>query len=522
VALVSGAWLLNAGAHTGTFTKFEATRLFDQVYAHVTNDYVDEYSDSALYRKAVDGMLYELHDQRSLFLPSARFATLPPVTSDRSGVPSLGLNLDLREGILMAFAPIPGSPAERGGVLPDDRILRVDGKSVVRWTMAEAVRALSGAPGSTVRIDLDRGNGKTTTLTLTRADPRKVPTERVAMLSPDVGYIGIAAFDDSTPADVRSGVQTLLGRGMRSLVLDLRGNSNGSMAQGIALAELFLDRGQTIVSTKGRTASDNASYSDGAPQAWPSLPLAVLVDAQTANASELVAGALQDHDRAALVGRQTYGSGSRQTAIAVPGDGGVVLTTARWYTPSGRAIGKPSVDEEDDDALNEYKLAQNRKFNTDSGRAVYGVGGIRPDVLAGDTVISTVDYSFAQKLGDKTGVFEDELKAYALDLKARHAITSPDGVVTPAMLEELHKRLVSRGVVIDPSAFQQAQPLLSRLLGYEIAREDFGVDAEFRRRSASDAALGKALQLGEGARNQRDLLRRASLEAQSADTSKTK
>jgi carboxyl-terminal processing protease len=294
------------------------------------------------------------------------------------------------------------------------------------------------------------------------------------------------------------------------------------MAQGIALADLFLDRGQTIVSTKGRTASDNATYSDAGPQSWPSLPVAVLVDAQSANASELVAGALQDHDRAALIGRQTYGSGSRQTAIAVPGEGGVVLTTARWYTPSGRAIGKPSVDEEDDDALNDYKLAQNRKFNTDSGRAVYGVGGIRPDVLAGDTVISAVDYFFAQKLGDKTGIFEDELKAFALDLKARRAITSPDGVVTPAMLEELRKRLVSRGVVIDPSAYQQAQPLLSRMLGYEIAREDFGVDAEFRRRAASDAALGKALQLAEGARNQRDLLRRASLEAQSADTSKTK
>jgi hypothetical protein len=180
------------------------------------------------------------------------------------------------------------------------------------------------------------------------------------------------------------------------------------------------------------------------------------------------------------------------------------------------------VDEEDDDALNAYKLAQNRKFNTDSGRAVYGVGGIRPDVLAGDTVISSVDYAFAQKLGDKTGIFEDELKAYALDLKARHAVASPDLVVTPAMLDALQQRLAARGVVIDPSAYQQAQPLLLKLLGYEIAREDFGVDAEFHRRAASDAALGKALKLAEGARNQRDLLRRASLEAQAADTSKTK
>jgi carboxyl-terminal processing protease len=518
---VSGAWLLNVGAHTGTFTKFEATRLFDQVYAHVTNDFVDGYSDSALYRKAVDGMLYELHDQRTLFLPSARFSELPTATSDQSGVPTLGLNLDLREGILMALAPIPGSPAERAGILPDDRILRVDGKSVVRWTMAEAVRALGGAPGTSVRIDLDRGNGKSLPVTVTRTDPRRVPTQRAAMLSPDVGYIGIEAFDDSTAPDVRRGIQTLLGRGMKSLVLDLRGNSNGSMGQGIALADLFLDRGQPIVSTKGRSPADNATFPDAAPQMWPSLPVTVLVDAQSANASEVVAGALQDHDRAALIGRQTYGSGSRQTAIAVPGDGGVVLTTARWFTPSGRAIGKPSVDEEDEDAVNEYKLEQNRKFNTDSGRAVYGVGGIRPDVLAGDTIISADDYVFAQKLGNKTAVFEDELKAYALDLKSRHAVSSPDVVVTPAMLDDLYKRLASRGVTIDPSAYQQARPLVSKLLGYEIAREDFGVDAEFHRRALSDAALGKALQLAEGARNQRDLLRRASLEAQ-ADTSKSK
>jgi carboxyl-terminal processing protease len=337
-----------------------------------------------------------------------------------------------------------------------------------------------------------------------------------------VGYVGLAVFGDSSAAEISRDVDALLARGMRELVLDLRANPAGTLQRGLEVSDLFLNAGQRIVITRGRTPPVERVYQDSTREKWPSLPLTVLVDGRSANAAEIVAGALQDHDRAAIVGRPTYGSGSAQSVFPLGAVGGIRLTTARWFTPSGRLIGKPTIDDEDEDAINAIKLLQHKKFRTDSGRAVYGVGGITPDVLAGDTVFSPVAIAFGQKLGAKTGAFRDELAAFAKDIKARRAVSSPDFAVTPAMREELWRRLQARGVLTDRAAFDQAEPLVSRLLGYEIARSVFGVDAEFRRRSASDAVLAKALRLAQGVKTERDLLRRAELDHASSDSSAAK
>ena len=515
LAVLSGAWLVDHGSRTGAFTAYEAAHLYEQVYEHVSDDYVDTISDSVLYRKSVDGLLYELHDPYSVFLSPDRFNRLTEIVSgDYAGV---GIEVDIRGGAIVIVAPIPGGPAERAGAQAGDRIVKIDGKSTDGWTSEEASKGLRGKPGTPVILEIDRpGASAPVTLTVIRGKIHQSAVRHTAMLPGSVGYIDVKAFSDSTASEVSHAVENLLGRGMRSLIIDLRINPGGLLSEGVRVADLFLDPGQRIVEMKGRIPAANLSFADSAPQRWPALPITVLVDGRSASAAEIVAGALQDHDRAVLVGRPTYGKGSAQSVFPFGSAGGLKLTTAKWYTPAGRSISKPIIDPDDPDA-DELILLQRKKFRTDAGRTVYGAGGITPDVLAGDTTVAPEDAALVQELGDKAGAFRDEVTAIALDVKARHAVSSPDFAVTPAMREDLWRRLVARGAKISRSTFDRAQPLENRLLGVEIARYSFGSDAEIRRRASTDAVLAKALQLTEGVKTQADLLRRAAVDRSSAN-----
>jgi carboxyl-terminal processing protease len=516
LALLSGGWLIDRGARTGAFTPYEAAHLYEQVYEQVSRDYVDTLSDSALYQKSVNGMLYELHDPYSVFLSPDRFTRLSEaVTGDYAGV---GIEVDIRSGNIVIVAPLPGSPAERAGIQPGDHIVKIDGKSTEGWTGEEASAALRGKPGSKVALQIERiGSSAPIDLTVTREAIHQSAVRRTAMLPDSVGYIDVKAFSDSTGSEVSHAVEGLLARGMKTLIIDLRTNPGGLLSEGVKMSDLFLEPGQKIVSMKGRMPSANQTFSDAAKQRWPSLPIAVLVDERTASAAEIVAGALQDHDRAVIIGRPTYGKGSAQSVFPFGSAGGLKLTTAKWYTPSGRSINKAVIDPDDPDA-EETSLLQRQTFRTDAGRVVYSDGGITPDVFAGDSTVSSVESALLRELGAKAGVFRDEVTALALDIKARRAVASPDFSVTPAMLDDLWKRLSARGVTISRPTFDQARPLVARVLGYEIARFVFGADAEIGRRVASDAALAKAVQLEQGVKRQTDLLHRASLDKSSADS----
>jgi carboxyl-terminal processing protease len=292
---------------------------------------------------------------------------------------------------------------------------------------------------------------------------------------------------------------------MKTLVLDLRTNPGGLLTQGVRVSDLFLDPGQKIVGMRGRLPEANRDYADSAKQRWPQLPLLVLVDGRSASAAEIVAGALQDHDRAVLVGTPTYGKGSAQSVIPFGAQGGLKITTARWFTPAGRSITRQlPADDETGDPL----PAKRERFRTDAGRTVFGGGGITPDVVAGDTAAPAVDGNFIRALGAKAGSFRDAVTDYALYLKGTRGLASPNFVVTPAMREEVWQRMRTRGVDIPRSVYDEAEPLVSRLMGFEIARYLFGSDAEFRRRAASDKALQKALELAHGARTEEDLLKK--------------
>lgn len=505
VALVTGAWILQRGTAQGATPAVNGVRLFDQVSGYVRDKYVDTVSDPRMYRLSVDGMLSGLNDPYDAYLTPERLAMLSERTS--GSYAGIGLQVDVRDGELFVVNPLPNGPGEQAGILTGDRIAQIDGKTVTGWTAEEVQRLLRGPPGSKVTLTIEHaGSPNAIPVTLTRAEIHHSAVTRAAVLPSSVGYVALSVFSDSTAPELASTVDSLKRAGAESLILDLRANPGGLLDQGVAVSDLFLNRGQKVASTRGRDAADNVVYMDSTQQRWPRLSVAVLVDDKTASAAEVVAGALQDHDRAVIIGETTYGKGSVQHVFPVPVGGAVRLTTARWLTPSGRSIARERSSE---DELPSDTGSQRPKFKTDDGRTVLGGGGITPDLTVADTIAPAENVALMRALGTHVAQFHDALTSYALDVKAKRSVTSPDFVATPAMRDEIYRRMQQRGVDVPRGTFDDAAPLVSRLFAYEVDRYVFGATAEFRRKAADDKVLIAAQRLLASSHSQAEVLRKA-------------
>jgi carboxyl-terminal processing protease len=291
-----------------------------------------------MYSRAASGFVKEIDDPYSTLLTPDRYRRLRETTSGRYA--GVGIELDMRDGFVTVIAPLAGTPADSAGIRPGDRIAAVDGKPIVGLTMDEVQQVLRGPSGTKVRLTLDRGAEKPT-LTLTRRTIVFHPVQRAEVIN-GVGIVALATFSERAASELRRAIDSLRAAGAQSVILDLRENPGGLLEQGIAVADLFLDAGQTIASTRGRTADTDHEFDDDAPQLWPGMPIVALVDTGTASAAEIVAGALQDNKRAVLVGSRTYGKGSAQSIFPVTGGRALKLTTARWFTPDGKTIERDS------------------------------------------------------------------------------------------------------------------------------------------------------------------------------------
>jgi len=523
VALVCGGWLLarvfvrgQAELARGSGGPAAAgAQLFDDVLQHVTRDYVDSVDTDEMYQKARDGMLYELHDPHSVFLTADRLRRLTESTTGT--YVGLGIQIDIRDGWITIIAPVPGSPAERAGIESGDRLVEVEGQPTHAWTPDEAMAALRGPPGSLVKLTVERPGVETRIpFTLTRQAIHLHAVRHAVVLRPGLGYVDAGVFSDSVARELQQAVDSLRGRGVRTLILDLRNNPGGLLDQGVAVSELFLDRGQTIVTMRGRTPGATQQFVDQTSGRWPEMGLIVLVNGATASAAEIVAGALQDHDRALIVGTPSYGKGSAQSLFKID-SGALKLTTALWYTPSGRSINRPlrgNADEDDGDddnaATADSSAARDStarpRFRTDAGRVVYGGGGITPDVVVVDSSRAVASLAFQRALGSQLPLFRDALTSYVLSLKATHAIATSDVVVTPAMRDELWRQLQTHHVTLPRTTYDAATPAVNRLVAREIARYVLGADGEFRERVKTDTVVHAAEQLAARAKSPRDLV----------------
>ena len=313
----------------------EELRTFADVYHQIRTGYVEEISDSELLELAIQGMLMSL-DPHSAYLTKDAFADLQTSTSGEFS--GLGLEVGMEDGYVKIITPIDGSPAAEAGLRTGDVILKLDGKTVKGMGLGEAVDLMRGPRGTKIELTIGRpGESQPFDLTLTR-DTIKVASVRERSLEPGYGYIRIAQFQHATGKDVGKALKRLQEKEpLKGLVLDLRNNPGGVLQASVEVADLFLDGG-LVVYTEGRLPNSDVEYAARPGDASEGIPLVVLINGGSASASEIVAGALQDHSRAVIMGTDSFGKGSVQTVMPISEERAVKLTTALYFTPNGRSI----------------------------------------------------------------------------------------------------------------------------------------------------------------------------------------
>ncbi|MDP3909639.1 MAG: S41 family peptidase [Gemmatimonadales bacterium] len=520
-ALATGGWFLQRETEPAG-SVYQQARLFDDVLAHVADYYVDSLDERNLYQMAIDGMLDQLGDPYSVYLKPDDFRQLSEATT--GNYTGLGIQIDVRDGWITVVAPLPDTPAERAGVETGDRIVKLDGRPTEGWKQDQAVKELRGSAGTTANLTIRRaGIPEPIEFKITRATIHVRSVQIAMMLDDRVGYISLSPVNETSAREVAEAVDTLLKQGMKSMVFDLRGNPGGLLDQGVAVSDLFLDPSDEIVETRGRAPGSSREFRDTKAQRWPNLPIVVIVNGGSASAAEIIAGALQDHDRGLVVGTPTFGKGLVQSFWRLTPESGLKLTTARWYTPSGRTIQRVTRTEDEQEAQvlaaqrgqDTVLNADSLRFRTDAGRPVYGGGGIRPDIFVAADTFTTGERQFMRALGEKIPIYRDVLASYALELKEGRRLPSATFRVSAGMVDEILRRVRAKGALLPDSIVAPARSLIAQELSYEATRYVFGRPAEFRRRMADDRQVQRAVTLASRAKSPQDLL--AAAGAQSAN-----
>ena len=331
-----GAGVATVTAGTNTSETYRQLNLFGDVFERVRAEYVEEATDEELIEAAINGMLTSL-DPHSSYLNRKSFQDMQVQTRGEFG--GLGIEVTMENGLIKVVSPIDDTPAFRAGLQPGDLITHLNGEAIMGLTLNEAVEKMRGPVGTDIRVTIRRGDaGEPFDVNITRAII-KVQSVRFRPEG-DIGYIRITTFNEQTQSGLEKAIATLqqeIGDKLKGYVLDLRNNPGGLLDQAVSVSDTFLDKGE-IVSTRGRRAEDGTRYNAKPGDMAKGLPIVVLVNGGSASASEIVAGALQDHRRAIVMGTKSFGKGSVQTIIPLPGHGAMRLTTARYYTPSGRSI----------------------------------------------------------------------------------------------------------------------------------------------------------------------------------------
>jgi carboxyl-terminal processing protease len=331
--------LINATANAAASDVYRQLNLFGDVFEHVRAQYVEKPDESKMIESAINGMLTSL-DPHSAFLDIKNFRDMQTQTRGEFG--GLGIEVTMENGLVKVVSPMDGTPAHRAGIQPNDLITHLDDEPVKGLTLEQAVEKMRGPVNSSIRLKIDRkGIEKPVEVTIVR-EIISIRNVRSRVEGEDIGYIRITSFQgERTLEQLRNGIADITKQigpdKLKGYVVDLRNNGGGLLDQAIAVTDSFLDRGE-IVSTRGRNPDDTQRHNARSGDLTNGKPLIVLINGGSASASEIVAGALQDHRRATLLGSRSFGKGSVQTVIPIGSFGALKLTTARYYTPSGRSI----------------------------------------------------------------------------------------------------------------------------------------------------------------------------------------
>lgn len=517
MGLAVGGALMERAAAAQEADSFDRAQL-RRVTQIIEQRYVEPIGADDLYRMAIDGMLGELEDPNTRLIEAGSSTDLDvTLTGNYAG---LGIRVGQVGDWVTVMSVISGTPAEREGLLPGDRIVGVDGESVAGWDEIQVIEKLRGPVGEPVTVRVARlGLSEPIDLSVTR-DSIHVPPVLAYETDGGVGVVQLTQFSRAARGELRSAIEELQGRGADRLVLDLRGNPGGLLEEGVAVADLFLPRGETIVSTASRVEDQNYVFRAEEAAVFDDLPIVVLIDGASASASEIVAGALQDHDRALVLGTPSFGKGSMQTVYLLPGGHHLKLTTAAWYTPSGRSIQRergeadpfePEIAAHDPAALDAAApepadSSAREVFHTAGGRAVYGGGGIFPDRVVTDPATDAERHLGAELQRNGLSIRQLAFR-FAVRWAGEHPELAPDFEITPAMRAEFLTLLRDEGVEIDESTYAEVTSSIDGFLGVQLANRAFGELEALRRSHATDVTFEAAVAQLRAAESTAELLR---------------
>jgi len=486
-----------------------------EALALIENNYVDgkKLDYNSVFKSSISGMLSAL-DPHSTYFDPVEYASFK--TEQRSEYFGIGATIgDLHQGDEVSThirATFEGAPAARAGLRFGDRIVAVDGQSMKGKTYPEVRKFLIGSRGTVVKVTVEHAaTGESETVTITR-DAVPLPSIPLAyLIRPEVGYVAMTGgFNLTTDSEFQAALEDLHSKGMKTLVLDLRGNRGGLLIQAVRVANTFLQRGQLIVTQKGRFRGATEGFRAQNDNPDP-VPLVVLVNGDSASAAEIVAGALQDHDRALIVGENTFGKGLVQLPIQLEYDSALLLTIAKYFTPSGRLIQRDYSDGGFYDYYTKGGISANKdatpatpagpESHTDAGRAVYGGGGISPDEVAKPGRVTRAE----GRLGDSIFAFALELAKGSVSgfenykvqgpIQYGHDLQATDFPMTDALFKELKQFVAGKPVFkVTPEQLDRARPFVERQLRWELATAAYGSMAALQVINDKDPQIARAVE----------------------------
>ncbi len=506
-ALAGGLFGSNALARQDRVA--EKYSLFTAALSEIQANYVEKLPSDRLVYSAIDGMLKTL-DPHSSFMDPRTYAQLRERQEGRYY--GLGISIVVIDGDITVMSLFEGSPAYKKGIRRGDVISRIEGQDTKGWTTEQAVRKLRGPKGTSVNISLKRQGFEGLIDLAVQRDEISIPTVLgVFMVDQDTGYIRLRDFSETSDDELGRALEALSAQGMKRLVLDLRDNPGGPLDQAIRVANRFLPRGQMIVYTRGRVQNASVDYRATEASQYTDLPVVVLVNRNTASASEIVSGALQDHDRAVIVGETTFGKALVQSVYRISMNAGLALTTGRYFTPSGRLIQRPW-----DHAFDEYltytlrdqpegerpRQTADLRY-TDAGRKVYSGGGIEPDKHIAGPVEGFNPTRFSRSLYARQ-MFENFAERFTAEgdtrivapANAQNRRTVRRGfVVTDEMVAEFRQFLKDDRVKVDEGAFTKDVEFIRAMIKYQIDLALFGIEEARRNLIKRDPQAQVALGL---------------------------
>ncbi|MGH7584127.1 MAG: S41 family peptidase, partial [Gemmatimonadales bacterium] len=405
----------------------------------------------------------------------------------------MGINQE--DSVVVVADVFPQGPAEKGGVERGDLILAIDSVSAVGWSTQKVSDHLTGQIGTQVVVTFARaGMPAPITTKFIRAKVHAAAVPYTLMLDDHIGYIPLQRFNATAGGELAAAVQGLKNRGATRYIVDLRGNGGGDVDQAVLAANVFLPRGQSVATQRERNVPPRY-YTASQDPVDAIAPVVVLVDGGTASASEIVAGALQDHDRAMIVGTTTFGKGLVQGVYNLPGGFALKLTTGKWYTPSGRSIHRDRklvngrLVLEDSGAAGDTATAV--IMHSDAGRKLIARGGITPDVTVNPDTLSGPEQVFVRAVGARAAV----VRSAIFDVARAQGHVTPDFKVTPGIESDLRTRMSANGIMLSDSVFRGGASYLDELLTQQTLRLSYGDSTAVRHTFGSDVTIRKAVEL---------------------------